>query len=339
MILVTGGTGLVGGHLLCELTQKNDSVRASFRSESKKEETKQLFNYYFKENAANYFEKIQWIKADILSLIDLESLFEGVSYVYHCAALVSFHKIDFHTCLKVNRQGTANIVNMCLAYKVKKLCYVSSTAALGSVLVGSTDESTKWKPGREISGYSVSKFSAEKEVWRGIEEGLSAVMINPCVILGPGNWNEGSLSIFKTSSKGISFYPTGSNAIVDVRDVVSCLLFFMNSPIENQRFLCTGQNVSFKNLQTELAICFDKKPPNIKSPRTIALLFAAFSEVINLLLRKRRGLTIESVYSAYKTIVYDNRRIIAATGIQFKPLRDTLLNAINGRIETTIHEK
>ena len=339
MILVTGGTGLVGGHLLCELTQKSENIRASFRSENKLGETKKLFRYYFKEKADYYFEKIQWIKADILSLSDLENLFEGVTYVYHCAALVSFHKIDFHTCLKVNRQGTANIVNMCLAYKVKKLCYVSSTAALGSVLVGSTDESTKWKPGREISGYSVSKFSAEKEVWRGIEEGLSAVMINPCVIFGPGNWNEGSLSIFKTSSKGISFYPTGSNAIVDVRDVVSCLLFFMNSPIENQRFLCTGQNVSFKNLQTELAICFDKNPPNITSPRTIALLFAAFSEVINLLLRKRRGLTIESVYSAYKTIVYDNSRIIAATGIQFKPLRETLLNAINGRIETTIHEK
>ena len=333
MILVTGGTGLVGGHLLCELTQKNESVRASFRSESKKGETKQLFNYYFKENAANYFEKIQWIKADILSLTDLESLFEGVSYVYHCAALVSFHKIDFHTCLKVNRQGTANIVNMCLEYKVKKLCYVSSTAALGSALVGSTNESVKWKPGREISGYSVSKFSAEKEVWRGIEEGLSAVMINPCVILGPGNWNDGSLSIFKTSSKGISFYPTGSNAIVDVRDVVSCLLFFMNSSIVNERFLCTGQNISFKNLQTELAICFNKKPPNIKSPRTITLIFASFSEVINLFLRKRSGLTIESAYSAYKNISYDNSRIIATTGHTFTPISETLTHAIKGRIQ------
>jgi hypothetical protein len=112
----------------------------------------------------------------------------------------------------------------------------------------------------------------------------------------------------------------------------------MNSSIVNERFLCTGQNISFKNLQTELAICFNKKAPNIKSPRTIALLFTAFSEVINLLLRKRRGLTIESVYSAYKTIVYDNSRIIGVTGIQFRPLRDTLENAINGRIETTIHE-
>ena len=332
MILVTGGTGLVGGHLLCELTQKNENVRASFRSESKKGETKQLFNYYFKENAANYFEKIQWIKADILSLTDLESLFEGVSYVYHCAALVSFHKIDFHTCLKVNRQGTANIVNMCLSYNVKKLCYVSSTAALGYNTNGLTDETTMWKPGKEISGYSISKYSAEKEVWRGIEEGLSAVMINPCVILGPGNWNDGSLSIFKTSSKGISFYPTGSNAIVDVRDVVSCLLFFMNSPIENQRFLCTGQNISFKNLQTELAICFNKKPPNIKSPRTITLIFASFSEVINLFLRKRSGLTIESAYSAYKNISYDNSRIIATTGHTFTPISETLTHAIKGRI-------
>ena len=112
----------------------------------------------------------------------------------------------------------------------------------------------------------------------------------------------------------------------------------MNSTIVSQRFLCTGQNISFKELQTELAICFNKKAPNIKSPRAIALLFAAFSEVINLLLRKRRGLTIESVYSAYKTIVYDNSRIIAASGIQFKPLRDTLENAIDGRIEKTIHE-
>lgn len=333
MILVTGGTGLVGSHLLCELIQQNQLIRASYRTEIKKEETRKLFIFYFQEKAQEFFSKIEWVKADILSIPSLNDLFVGVSYVYHCAALVSFHKIDFYTCLKVNRQGTANIVNMCLSYNVKKLCYVSSTAALGYNTNGLTDETTMWKPGKEVSGYSISKYSAEKEVWRGIEEGLSAVMINPCVILGPGNWNDGSLSIFKTSSKGISFYPTGSNAIVDVRDVVSCLLFFMNSPIENQRFLCTGQNISFKNLQTELAISFNKKAPNIQSPRIIALLFASFSEVISLLLRKRRGLTIESVYSAYKNISYDNSLIIATTGQAFTPINETLNHAIKGRIQ------
>ena len=333
MILVTGGTGLVGSHLLCELTQRNELIRASYRTEIKKEETRRLFEFYFQEKSQQFFSKIEWVKADILSIPSLNELFLGVSYVYHCAALVSFHKIDFYTCLKVNRQGTANIVNMCLSYNVKKLCYVSSTAALGYNTNGLTDETTMWKPGKEVSGYSISKYSAEKEVWRGIEEGLSAVMINPCLILGPGNWNDGSLSIFKTASKGISFYPTGSNAIVDVRDVVSSLQFFMNTSIVSQRFLCTGQNISFKELQTELAISFNKKAPNIKSPRIIALLFASFSEVISLLLRKRRGLTIESVYSAYKNISYDNSLIIATTGQAFTPINETLNHAIKGRIQ------
>ena len=333
MILVTGGTGLVGGHLLCELTQRNELIRASYRTQIKKEETRKLFEFYFQEKAQQFFSKIEWVKADILSIPSLNELFLGVSYVYHCAALVSFHKIDFYTCLKVNRQGTANIVNMCLSYNVKKLCYVSSTAALGYNTNGLTDETTMWKPGKEVSGYSISKYSAEKEVWRGIEEGLSAVMINPCLILGPGNWNDGSLSIFKTASKGISFYPTGSNAIVDVRDVVTSLQFFMNTSIVSQRFLCTGQNISFKELQTELAITFNKKAPNIKSPRIIALLFASFSEVISLLLRKRRGLTIESVYSAYKNISYDNSLIIATTGQTFTPINETLNHAIKGRIQ------
>jgi len=333
MILVTGGTGLVGSHLLCELTQRNELIRASYRTEIKKEETRKLFEFYFQEKAQEFFSKIEWVKADILSIPSLNDLFVGVSYVYHCAALVSFHKIDFYTCLKVNRQGTANIVNMCLSYNVKKLCYVSSTAALGYNTNGLTDETTTWKPGKEVSGYSISKYSAEKEVWRGIEEGLSAVIINPSLILGPGNWKESSLSIFKTASKGILFYPTGSNAIVDVRDVVFNMIFLMQSANVNKKYLCIGQNISFQTLLSTLAQCFKKRPPIFKTPRFISLLFAAFSETINLFLRKRSGLTIESVYSAYKNIRYDNSLIIATTGHAFTPIIETLNHAIKGRIQ------
>jgi nucleoside-diphosphate-sugar epimerase len=333
MILVTGGTGLVGSHLLCELTQRNELIRACYRTEIKKEETRKLFEFYFQEKAQQFFSKIEWVKADILSIPSLNDLFVGVSYVYHCAALVSFHKIDFYTCLKVNRQGTANIVNMCLSYNVKKLCYVSSTAALGYNANGLTDETTTWKPGKEVSGYSISKYSAEKEVWRGIEEGLSAVIINPSLILGPGNWKESSLSIFKTASKGILFYPTGSNAIVDVRDVVFNMIFLMQSANVNKKYLCIGQNISFQTLLSTLAQCFKKRPPIFKTPRFISLLFATFSETINLFLRKRRGLTIESAYSAYKNIRYDNSLIIATTGHAFTPIIETLNHAIKGRIQ------
>ena len=169
-------------------------------------------------------------------------------------------------------------------------------------------------------------------MWRGAEEGLPVVIVNPCLILGPGNWNDSSLSIFKTASKGILFYPKGSNAIVDVRDLVSNMIYLMNSTITNKKFLCTGQNVSFLELLSAIASCFNKRPPRMKTPRLISLIFAAFSEVFYLFLRKRRGLTIESVYSAYKTIRYDSRLISTTTGIPFTPLNDTLLHAIKGRI-------
>ena len=333
MILVTGASGLVGSHLLCQLTQEASVVRALYRSENRRQDTKEIFNFYFKEKADQFFNKIEWIKGDILSLTDLALMFEDVTHVYHCAALVSFHKADFHRCLQVNREGTANIVNFCLKHKVEKLCYVSSTAALSYNTNGLTDESFKWIPGPEVSGYSISKFAAEKEVWRGIEEGLKAVIINPCVILGPGSWKESSLSIFKSASKGIGFYPSGSNAIVDVRDVVYSMHFLMNSEISGKKFLCTGPNITFKELLEALAVRFNKSAPKIKSPRWLSLVVASFSEVINLILRKRAGLTIESVYSAYKNITYDNRLICEATGVKFHSLSDTLDHAINGKIE------
>lgn len=333
MILVTGASGLVGSHLLCKLTQDEAIVRALYRSENRKQATKKIFIFYFKEEAEYFFNKIEWIKGDILSLTDLELLFHNITHVYHCAALVSFHKIDFHRCMQVNRAGTANIVNFCLKHKVEKLCYVSSTAALSYNSNGLTDESFKWIPGPEVSGYSISKFAAEKEIWRGIEEGLKAVIINPCVILGPGNWKESSLSIFKSASKGIGFYPSGSNAIVDVRDVVYSMHYLMNAEISSKKFLCTGPNIAFKELLEALALLFNKKAPKIKSPRWLSLVVASFSELINLILRKRNGLTIESVYSAYKNITYDNRLICETTGVKFHTLTDTLEHAIKGKIE------
>ena len=333
MILVTGASGLVGSHLLCQLTQEEPIVRALYRSENRKQDAKEIFNFYFKEKADLFFNKIEWIKGDILSLTDLALMFNDITHVYHCAALVSFHKADFHRCLQVNREGTANIVNFCLKHKVEKLCYVSSTAALSYNTIGLTDESFKWTPGPEVSGYSISKFAAEKEVWRGVEEGLKAVIINPCVILGPGSWKESSLSIFKSASKGIGFYPSGSNAIVDVRDVVYSMHFLMNSEISSKKFLCTGPNITFKELLEALAVLFNKSAPKIKSPRLLSLIVAAFSEVINLILRKRSGLTIESVYSAYKNITYDNRLICETTGVKFHSLSDTLEHAIKGKIE------
>jgi dihydroflavonol-4-reductase len=328
MILVTGSTGLLGSHLLVELVSMYPKIRASYRSDSKLEQVRKLFKFYHKNRSEEFFNRIDWVKCDLLDITQLDNLFSGVEFVYHCSGKVSFFKSDFSDCFRQNRDVTFNVVNYCLQFKVKKLCYVSSTAAIGYNLKGLTSENNKWENGKTISGYSVSKFSAEKEVWRGIEEGLNAVIINPCVILGPGNWNDGSLTIFRTAEKGISFYPNGKNAIVDVRDVAKSMRLLMDSTISSDRFLCTGINTSFHNLFSQISLKLGIKPPSILAPRWIALTVAFISETLGRITGRKSGLSIETVHSAYKSITYDNSKLKNAIDIHFHTLEDTIDNAI-----------
>ena len=220
MILVTGGTGLLGSHLLFQLTNESNSIKAIFRNEKKIDLVQRLFLFYDSINGQSRFDSIQWINCDVLDSVTLHEVMEGCDFVYHCAAIVSFDKDDFFKMMKINREGTSNVVNSCLELGVKKLCYVSSTAAIGN---GENDpivtEETKWKQSPTTSGYSIAKYSAEKEVWRGVEEGLDVVIINPCVIIGAGDWKESSLTMFATVDNGLRFYTSGANAFVDSRDV------------------------------------------------------------------------------------------------------------------------
>jgi dihydroflavonol-4-reductase len=328
MILVTGSTGLLGSHLLVELVSLHPKIRASYRNENSLKYVRKLFKFYYKSNSDVFFNRISWVKCDLHNLSQLEVLFHDVEFVYHCSGKVSFLKSDFTNCFRQNRDVTANIVNYCLQFKVKKLFYVSSTAAIGNNSNGLTTELNKWENGKTISGYSVSKFSAEKEVWRGIEEGLYAVIINPCVILGPGNWNDGSLTIFRTAEKGISFYPNGKNAIVDVRDVAKSMRLLMESTISSDRFLCTGINTSFHNLFSQISLKLGKKPPSILAPRWIALTVAFISETLGRITGKKFGLSIETVHSAYKSITYDNSKLKNAIDIHFHTLEETIDNVI-----------
>jgi nucleoside-diphosphate-sugar epimerase len=328
MILVTGSTGLLGSHLLVELSLSYDKIRASYRVEEKIRQVEKLFRFYLKGQYQKFFERIEWVKCDLSNFSELEDLFRGIEMVYHCSGKVSFYKSDFNSCLQNNKYVTSNIVNFSIHHRVKKLCYVSSTAAIGVNSKAKTTELDIWENGKSISGYSVSKFSAEKEVWRGIEEGLNAVIINPCVILGPGNWNESSLTIFKTAEKGISFYPSGRNAIVDARDVAKSMLLLMESSIHSERFLCTGVNITFRDLFSNLCLKFGKKAPSISVPRWLTLLVAFISETTSRLTGRKSGISIETAYSAYKSIEYDNSKLRKAIDVEFHTLEETIDNAI-----------
>ncbi len=333
MILVTGGTGLLGSHLLLELTNDFTSIKAIFRNEKKIELVHRLFLYYDPINGQTRFDSIKWVNCDVLDSVTLHETMEGCEYVYHCAAIVSFYKDDFYKMMKINREGTSNVVNSCLELGIKKLCYVSSTAAIGN---GENDpivtEETKWKQSPTTSGYSISKYSAEKEVWRGVEEGLDVVIVNPCVIIGAGDWQESSLTMFATVEKGLRFYTSGANAFVDARDVALIMLKLMNSDFKNERYLCIGENSTFKNLFDTIARNLNKKEATLLVNPLLMGLTWRVMWVISKLTVKKSPITKETARSAFGTTVYDASKIKNALNYGFRTIDEMVENAVKGRL-------
>ncbi len=332
MILVTGGTGLLGSHLLFHLTRNNQQVRALYRNDSAVARVKEVFQKYDCKQFSTYFSQIDWVQADLLDLLSLEDAFQGISHVYHCAGMVSFEKKYFSQLIKINREGTANIVNMCLKFNVVKLCHVSSTAALGGQNEEQINEKTNWKQTPHTSAYAFSKYAAEKEVWRGIEEGLTAVIINPSIIFGSGSWDKGSLSIFRTVDNGLRFYTGGANGFVDARDLATIMIQLMESRIQNERFVCVGENASFYSLLSKIANKLNKRPPNVFAPDWLMGFAWRLSWVTAVIHRRRPTITKASAHASTYKLYYDNSKILNAIEFSFRNLDEMIENAINTKI-------
>ena len=263
MILVTGGTGLVGSHLLYKLTNSHQKIRAIYRRIETLEKVKKLFSYYT-DNMEAPFEKIEWIKADLNDVAALSEAFDGITYVYHCAALISFNPNAYESLKKTNIEGTANIVNLCISHSVKKLCYVSSVATMGYDPIKIT-ENTIWNAGDIQNVYAITKYTAEREVWRGTQEGVPSVIVNPAVVLGPGFFNCGSGLIFKAIYKGLRFTTEGVTGYVNVNDVVKSMELLMNGDYKNERYILVGESLSFKKLSELISDSL-----RVQAPKTIA---------------------------------------------------------------------
>lgn len=334
MIFVTGGTGLLGSHLLFQLTSEGKSVRAIYRNFDAISRVQKLFDFYNPTASKQLFSLIEWKACDVLDVITLEEEMTGCTQVYHCAATVSFRRKHFHSMLKINREGTANMVNIALTLPIERFCFVSSTSAVAKDDIKPNlplVESNKWIQSDHTSGYAITKYSSEKEVWRGIEEGLNAVIINPSVIFGAWDWEESSMTIFKTIANGFKFYTSGSNAFVDARDVSKAMFLLMESSISKERFLCTGTNVSFREVFNLIAASLNQKAPSIQAGKLLSH-FARFADGIKCIFTNKRVLTKESVHSAHSNTTYDSSKLLKAIDFQFTPLRDTIENAVKGRI-------
>lgn len=313
MILVTGATGFLGSVLTRKLVEQGLSVRALRRENSRIPA--------FLQDQKN----LEWVVGDVNDFFSLEDALEGIHQVYHTAATISFQTKAKSSMLQTNVAGTANLVNICLEKPNIRLVHVSSVAALGEAKAGQLiDEHTFWEAGNKPSAYSLSKHLSEMEVWRGIAEGLDAVIVNPSIIIGKECGWKGSGSLFSMVERGLSRYPVGSCGLVAVEDVATAMIKLMNSTITAERFVLNGENWLYKDLFQEIAHQFGRKGPQKEVQEWQLLLAATLLEWTGKISGKSFGLTKETARSASKKSAFSTEKIRKSIDIEFTPIRQSI---------------
>lgn len=320
---ITGVTGLVGAKLTVDLYQKGYKIVVLKRPKTTITKLTNLLNFY----TSNVNEVLNSIKITEGDVLDFEVLYDNIleEYdVYHCAAMVSFNPKLSGKLTETNVQGTANIVNVCLEKKVRKLCHVSSIGALGTpVNGGKTDVDSPWMPDTK-SPYSISKHDSELEVWRGMAEGLNAVIVNPAIILGAGDWNSSSAALFSRIAKGMKYYTLGSTSYVDVADVTAAMVKLMESDISGQRFILAAENRTFKTLFELIAKGLNVKAPNKKAT---PLLTAIAYRLENLRVKITGGepkITKYTHKAAHSLSDHNGEPICSAINFKYTPINESI---------------
>lgn len=311
MVLVTGGAGLVGSELIRQLLDQGKHVLA-------------LYN---KTPLPGFSATgLTQVQCNILDVVGLEEAMKGVEEVYHAAAIVTFNPRRRNEMFRINIEGTANVVNAGLEAGIRKMVYVSSVAALGRIREDQPiNETMNWTPETSNSAYGQSKYLAEMEVWRGIGEGLNAVMVNPTIILGTGDWNGGSSALFKNAYREFPWYAEGTTGFVDVRDVAKAMIGLMQSDIGAERFILSAENRSYRDVFTLMADAFGKKPPHKKVTPFLAGLLWRWEAIKNLLAGTEPLVTKETAATALTKARFDNSKLLKALpGFTYHKLEETI---------------
>jgi len=323
MILVTGATGFLGAELIHQLTSQGKKVRALKRESS-------VIPVLLENNG-----RIEWVTGDINDISALEDAFDGASQVYHCAAFISFDPKDKSKLFLVNIEGTGNVTNLC-AEKGIRLLHVSSVAALGDSKKGEPiTEKHFWDYDAKTHNYALSKYEGEMEVWRGIAEGLDAVIVNPSVIIGAGAGYSGSGAIFKLVGDGLSYYTKGATGIVDVQDVAKAMIALMDSGETAERYILSSENYHYQQFFAEIAKGLGVKAPSKEAkPWMLGIAWRA-AKLASLFTGKPAALTSDAAKSSLNESLYSNEKIKQTIGIQFKPLDQSIAEVCQGLVTLT----
>jgi dihydroflavonol-4-reductase len=298
-ILVTGASGFLGGHLIRFLSAKGLNVRA-------------LYHKHAPDLNIKALPGVEWLQCDLLDIYDVEDAMEAIDDIYHCAAIVSFDPAMHNTMLHFNLESTVNIVNQALINNVRKMVHVSSVAALGRNVAGKEiTEEQEWEESGHNTIYGTAKYMAEMEVWRGMGEGLNAVVVNPSIILGTGNWAEGSAHLMQVAYKEFPFYTYGETGWVDVHDVVTIMHRLMESDLTGERFILSAGNYTYRHIFTLMANALNKKPPYIAAGSGVTNIVWRMSSLKSALTGTKPFITRETARNAQQHSIYNNEKIRA----------------------------
>ncbi len=320
MVLITGITGLVGSFTAKYFLKVGFQVAGLKRANSDLSLLQDIEN------------QIVWHEGDVLDILALEKAIENVDYVVHTAAIVSFAPKDRNKMFKTNVEGTTNIVNLCLDKKIKKLCFVSSVAALGRKIpnenslnhVIKINEKATWEENELNSNYAKTKYLAEMEVWRGQSEGLDSVIVNPSVILGEADWNKSSTQLLKYVYDEHKFYPEGNLNYVDVQDVAECIYKLMVSDISDERFILSAGQLTYKEFFEKIAPRFQKKAPSILIGKSLTGIIWRLEAIRTFFTGNAPLITKETSLSSSHSFDYQNDKIKHTLDFSFRNLDDSL---------------
>ena len=325
MILLTGATGLLGSHIAYELLQQGKKIRALKRKDSNSTLIEKIFSFYTNEHI-ELLNAIEWVEGDVLDLGSLEDAMVGITHVYHCAAMVSFLPKERDKMMQVNIEGTANVVNAAMHAGVKKLCHISSIAALGSTIDGSLiTEETWWKNNPSNSYYAISKYGAEREVWRAAEEGLNVVIVNPSFIIGPGDTSKSSSEAFGILRKGASWYTNGVNGYVDVRDVAHAAIKLIESDVLNQRFILNAANLSYRSFFDKVLVQLNKPKTKREAGKFLLALAWRIEKLLAAIAGRNPIITKEKVGYALQISQYDGSKIQKTINFNYRNIDTSIM--------------
>jgi len=332
MILVTGATGLVGGNLIWHLLQENDRVLAIRRPESNLKPLRTIFRSYT-STPEQYLSRIDWKIADVLDRQSICVAMQGITIVYHCAAVVSLVTTD-ETVTDTNVTGTRNVVQAALENHVSMLCFVSSIAACGNASGNRPiNESADWTDTPDHSQYSRSKYYSEQEVWIGIRKGLKAVIVNPGVILGVSGTNTGSSQLFAQVQKRLLFYTRGGSGYIDVRDVVKAMMLLTQRGISGERFILVAENCTNKKILSLMADGFGKPRPVFCVGKRLLWLSGALFEAAGKLAHFQPLINRSIASTATSRNYYSSQKMVQFTGFRFTPIETTIRDICKFRLK------